>query len=71
MTFWLWVDAQATQIRMVLVVAWLPDTNMTTGCAQILNFCVTFGGNTSSEFNTDPSYDRTMDPDMVLCSSWV
>ena len=47
MTSWLWVDAQATQIRMVLVVAWLPNTNTATGCAQILNFCVIFGGNMS------------------------
>ena len=57
---WLWVEAQATQIRMAVVVAWLPDTNKATGCALTPLFHVTFGG------NMNPDCNETQGSNMVL-----
>lgn len=43
MTSWLWVQTKTTHVRMALVLAYLLDTNKTTGCNPTAVFCVTFG----------------------------
>lgn len=55
-TSWLLMDAQATQIRMALVVLRLLNTIKATCCTMTTGFCATFGGSS--------------DPDMILsCTS--
>lgn len=46
MTFWLQVEALATQIGMTLVAAWSPGITKASGCSPNLKFSMTFGGNT-------------------------
>lgn len=46
MTFWLQMEALATQIGMALVTAWSPGITKASGCSPNLDFSMTFGGNT-------------------------
>ena len=46
MTFWLQVEALATQIGMALVTAWSPGITKASGYSPNLDFSMTFGGST-------------------------